>query len=342
MTNYPKRPITLIVATTPTIRPSASRLDGPGPSSNCAPQRSLSKDNNSIRLGIGQFNNLPWPRIKSDMTFFARATSRPPQRPEAPNMGHEGQNMVNAVIMGRKTYDSVPLRFRPLKNRINVVVTRDKTGSVEGRVRQEWIEARKREEEKKKAAQVEASSNGKPEVATELDAEDKVQLKKDEPDFLVCDSVASAINDIQQAFSDKSSSLTRNGSRGLGHIYIIGGAEIYSCAIELFKQNQEHHDMNLRVVMTDIRRLDENTDKPMINGFECDTFFPLDATDLNLEVDDILVSDDNDQQRRHPAGSWREVSSEELGTWVGEKIESWKEEGGVVLKARGFEWIDDN
>lgn len=31
----------------------------------------------------------------------------------------------NTVIMGRKTWDSIPPRFRPLKGRTNIVVTRD-------------------------------------------------------------------------------------------------------------------------------------------------------------------------------------------------------------------------
>jgi hypothetical protein len=30
------------------------------------------------RLGIGLNGTLPWPRIKTDMSFFARVTSRPP------------------------------------------------------------------------------------------------------------------------------------------------------------------------------------------------------------------------------------------------------------------------
>lgn len=30
---------------------------------------------------------------------------------------------VNAVIMGRKTWDSIPLKFRPLTKRMNVILT---------------------------------------------------------------------------------------------------------------------------------------------------------------------------------------------------------------------------
>lgn len=56
---------------------------------------------------IGKDNNLPW-HLPTDMKYFRDTT-----------MGH-------CVIMGRKNYDSIPLKYRPLDGRTNIVVTRQK------------------------------------------------------------------------------------------------------------------------------------------------------------------------------------------------------------------------
>ena len=64
-------------------------------------------DNN---YGIGSKNDLPW-RIKSEMELFKRKT-----------IG----NGNNCVIMGSKTYMSIPSKFRPLKERMNYVLTNNK------------------------------------------------------------------------------------------------------------------------------------------------------------------------------------------------------------------------
>lgn len=54
---------------------------------------------------IGVDGKVPW-RCPEDMKFFKETT-----------MGH-------AVIMGRKTWDSIPVKFRPLPGRMNIVLTR--------------------------------------------------------------------------------------------------------------------------------------------------------------------------------------------------------------------------
>jgi dihydrofolate reductase len=62
---------------------------------------------------IGAGNAIPW-RLPEDMAHFKATT-----------LGHP-------VLMGRKTWDSLPPRFRPLVGRRNIVVTRDPQWAVEG------------------------------------------------------------------------------------------------------------------------------------------------------------------------------------------------------------------
>jgi dihydrofolate reductase len=69
-------------------------------------------------LGIGKSGTLPWPLLKKEMGYFARVTKRvSPSTSTSPKK-------INAVLMGRKTWDSIPPKFRPLKDRLNIVVTR--------------------------------------------------------------------------------------------------------------------------------------------------------------------------------------------------------------------------
>jgi dihydrofolate reductase len=56
--------------------------------------------------GIGKDNDLMW-HLPNDMKFFKETT----------------QNQI--VVMGRKNYDSIPEKYRPLPNRLNVILTRN-------------------------------------------------------------------------------------------------------------------------------------------------------------------------------------------------------------------------
>jgi dihydrofolate reductase len=62
--------------------------------------------------GIGKGGKLPW-RLPGEMAFFKRLTT------EA-RAAHR-----NAVIMGRKTFESIAPKFRPLSERFNMVLSRD-------------------------------------------------------------------------------------------------------------------------------------------------------------------------------------------------------------------------
>ena len=71
---------------------------------------------------IGVHNTLPW-HLPEDMAHFKRTTLGCP------------------VIMGRKTWDSLPPKFRPLPGRLNVVVTRQREWTADGAVVVHSLEA---------------------------------------------------------------------------------------------------------------------------------------------------------------------------------------------------------
>lgn len=61
---------------------------------------------------IGDGTTVPW-NVPEDMKFFKETTTT------------SAKGKRNAVIMGRKTWDSIPTKFRPLPNRLNVVLSRN-------------------------------------------------------------------------------------------------------------------------------------------------------------------------------------------------------------------------
>ena len=64
--------------------------------------------------GIGFDNKIPW-LLKNDLKNFQQITSKTFK-----------DYTKNLVVMGRKTWESIPDKHKPLKNRINIVLTRNK------------------------------------------------------------------------------------------------------------------------------------------------------------------------------------------------------------------------
>lgn len=66
-----------------------------------------------MNRGIGKNNDLLW-HLPADMKFFKETTTD------------------NIVVMGRKNYESIPEKYRPLPHRENVILTRNKDFKAEG------------------------------------------------------------------------------------------------------------------------------------------------------------------------------------------------------------------
>lgn len=76
----------------------------------------------TTKNGIGKNGSLPWPMLKKEMAYFARVTKRVPSDNSTANSEPSTQKR-NAVIMGRKTWLSIPPKFRPLKDRTNIIIS---------------------------------------------------------------------------------------------------------------------------------------------------------------------------------------------------------------------------
>ncbi|KAE8863700.1 hypothetical protein PTNB73_06907 [Pyrenophora teres f. teres] len=140
-------------------------------------------------LGIGNAGGLPWPQLKKEMGFFARVTKRtsPPS--------NNGTKKINAVLMGRKTWESIPPKFRPLKDRLNIVIT------------------------------------SKPEeFAKKLDKKNAEDVTEG-PMF--CSGILDALSQLERLQAKKTSSSPSSPDLELDKIFVIGGASIYKTALEL-------------------------------------------------------------------------------------------------------------
>ncbi len=70
---------------------------------------------------IGRDNAMPW-HLPEDLAHFKQVT------------------MGGTVVMGRKTWDSLPARFRPLPGRTNIVITRQDGWQADGALRAASLE----------------------------------------------------------------------------------------------------------------------------------------------------------------------------------------------------------
>ena len=111
--------------------------------------------------GIGKDGQLPWPKLKGDLRFYRELTccsntaaveKRYGLTKDFANHDFPGFSQLlahlknledlpalqldhpNAVIMGRTTWESLPDKFRPLPNRLNVVLSRQRAYRLDSNV----------------------------------------------------------------------------------------------------------------------------------------------------------------------------------------------------------------
>jgi dihydrofolate reductase/thymidylate synthase len=70
-------------------------------------------------FAIGMTGGIPW-YIPEDLQHFKEMTTTTPQ---------DQQGKLNIVVMGRKTWESIPQKVRPLSNRYTIIITRNEEKS---------------------------------------------------------------------------------------------------------------------------------------------------------------------------------------------------------------------
>ena len=67
-----------------------------------------------LKRGIGKNGDLPW-HVPEDLKYFKKITTAK----------NDLSEVENVVVMGRKTWESIPDKYRPLPDRYNIVLTRN-------------------------------------------------------------------------------------------------------------------------------------------------------------------------------------------------------------------------
>jgi dihydrofolate reductase / thymidylate synthase len=83
------------------------------------------------KLGIGSNGDLPWRSVK-EMNIFKEITTN--------GLFANENKYCNMVIMGRKTFDSIPDKYRPLKNRVNLVISKSYFDTKPPYMSHEWFD----------------------------------------------------------------------------------------------------------------------------------------------------------------------------------------------------------
>lgn len=309
-------------------------------------------------MGIGNRGTLPWSGIKGDMAFFRKLTTNVPE--SAP------PGALNALIMGRKTWESIPSKFRPLDGRLNVVITRGKVKELGRRI----LEEIQTKSESWEAQDLLLSTAATPSKAAENVETPNATVSTTmllTPSSTPASSAILISSSLPKTLSLLSSSDPLPNTTVIPHkVFCIGGANLYGQILALSHGSQtEDDDEDLSPTTTrepqqnpgddadpesvafDIRILQTQVHKLNGEGFECDTFFPEDITfstamspwravsqwTLESWADGVNIPGSSAVSASNSAADAdeREVSDDEADGWVRD------EKAGVEYRVVGWE-----
>ncbi len=165
--------------------------------------------------GIGKDGGLPWPKLPADLRHFKEITSAAP----------EGKR--NAVLMGRRTWESKEVACRPLPRRLNLVLTRRPLEVPAGVL---VVSAAQQAGEPANGGAGEPANGGADERANEAPNQQTI-APANSP--VSGQAAGEGLGDVLDNVLDRA--LARlaepEHARTLGAVFVIGGAEIYRLAL---------------------------------------------------------------------------------------------------------------
>ncbi|RVX73462.1 hypothetical protein B0A52_03104 [Exophiala mesophila] len=280
-------------------------------------------------MGIGIRGGLPWKSIKGDMAFFRNLTSHVPA--SNPSSDSDTRSM-NALIMGRKTWESIPQKFRPLAGRLNVVVTRTNAKELAGRILDQLQQSNPSTSWEVRDLILSTTTQTPLDPSTSSTQPPQAPAPQvQSTSVLLSPSPANTANTAVLVTTTLHSILTLLSSNEplvgtnitTHKIFCMGGAELYAQTLALSHgtshdttsdHNQPHDAAQTTIRPTsiagsdthseadapafDIRILQTQVHKLSGDPFEVDTYFPQDLSFSSIH------------------SPWREISQKTLDSWV--------------------------
>lgn len=147
------------------------------------------------KRGIGLNNQIPW-KLSDDLKHFKEITTKVPK--------DSYYKYINMVVMGRKTWDSLPPQYKPLPNRLNVILSNNPNFKAETKTKTE----------------------------TEQEAEqDKENEQEQETSLAEANEYIRVISDFDQIYDFNEFSSNDGSIRKIHDIFVIGGESLYKHAV---------------------------------------------------------------------------------------------------------------
>ena len=182
------------------------------------------------KQGIGKNGTIPW-SIPEDIKHFKEITK--PKENE--------QNTFSIVVMGRKTWESIPEQFKPLSNRYNVILSNNEEYRIKQNMNYNFgsIIYNKNDNYNNTSGVIFTTWN-------EFINNDYMKIE--------------ALINQQNSYRNLNINLNSNTITNIFKYYIIGGEQIYKKALET--------NLNIKLYTTEIYPIDKKE-------IECDSFFPI-------------------------------------------------------------------